>query len=308
MTGIGAAWGMGAMGESRAMEDLQTIEWFGMRLWVPAEWEMASHSVRSERGRLVFVDRRRERLQLSWADVRSAPDLAQAMDDYRRRDAQRQPDCTFRNLRVGRWTGFRSAGAGGALTRAGLYDKPRRLWIEMAIAWPDQHQAELERTILQRFELDGPAAATSRWQALRLDVELPRVWTIEDVDARPADVSMRFACGRDRTIVRRSGMLEAWFDGNLESVIRRSVGAVAATLRHVTVSSHPAVRSDSRERGRGLVELFGRPRSRASLAWVCPAARALYQVACRFSARRPVDPEAIIVRCCPEGPGKGETP
>jgi len=299
MTGAGAARAMGATGESRTMEDLQAIEWFGMRLWVPAEWEIASHSVRSERGRLVFVDRRQERLQLSWAAVRRPPDLAQAMADYRRRDSERQPDSTFRDIVVGRWAGFRSASVRRTLTRAGLYDGPRRLWVEMAIAWPDGHRAELERAILERFELRQPDAPTSRWRAFRMDVEVPREWTIQEVDAKPADVSLRFASGRDRAIVRRTGMLEAWFDGNLESLIRQSLGAVATTCRQATHNGHPAVRSESRERGRALVELFGRPRTRSNLAWVCPTAHALYHVACRFTARRPVDPASLTVRCCP---------
>ena len=53
----------------------QVIQWLGLRLCVPADWQVVRHSLAADRGGLVFVDRYRQRLQLNWTQVPCEPDL-----------------------------------------------------------------------------------------------------------------------------------------------------------------------------------------------------------------------------------------
>ena len=67
---------------------IQTIEWLGMRFRVPDEWEIVRHSSKRRTGTLMFVDRRRQRMQLSWTECRGEPDKVQLFNDLRARAAR----------------------------------------------------------------------------------------------------------------------------------------------------------------------------------------------------------------------------
>ena len=284
------------------MQDFQTIEWLDMRLAAPADWEIVRHSVKPAKGRLVLVDRRHQRLQLSWAAVASAPDLGQTVKDYRARGQKESPESRFEDFRgPGRWVGLRQINPTSARTLAGLYERAQGRWVEMVIHWPRSVERDVEQQILRRFELADRRAWTARWRAFQIDVELPRDWSIAKADVKPADARLEFASGRNRAEVRRTGMPDAWFDGNLENVVRLRLGTAPCQASARTCNGHPALLADSRDRAAWLRSVLTGNRRRRELVWLCPGSHAVFEVTTHAGPRAAVEPDQFRVRCCPAG-------
>jgi len=286
------------------MDRLQHIAWLGMRLAVPTDWEIVRHAVRPEKGRLVLVDRRRQRLQLSWVRTPTAPDLEQAMADYRSRDVEENPDRTFSPLAsVGRWRGFRRHEEQAVLTRAGQFDPRLRRWMEVVVEWPDGLEAILEEKVLRGSGAAEPDEHSAEWRAFGLDVRTPPTWVLQEATVKPADVRLAFRDGRRDATVRRLGAPDAWYDGDLEEFLHKQVVGAKVRASAREHNGHAACLGESRLARSRLGEWLGMGRPRLDLVWLCPAAHAVFQVTTR--ARGPaVPPEQFVVRCCGQGGGK----
>jgi hypothetical protein len=265
------------------MTATQSIAWLDMRLRVPADWEIVRHSVRTAAGRLVFVDRREQRLLLTWADCPTPPDTDRLFADYRARDEVTA--ATPLPVTDG-WSGYRTA----TLTRAGRYDPHHRRWIELTITAPGQ-----ETALLQQFAI-ATTNHRREWRAFGFAVETPADWSLAAVDIQPAAATCTFRRQRAEVRVRRLGMTETWFKGDLEKFLQPQV---TGTFRTMTHRSHPAGLVESREVGHRWQRLLGRLRPRHDLAWHCPVNHAVFQLTTLSAA--PVD--EIVVRCCGEETG-----
>ena len=283
--------------------------WMGMRMLTPADWEILRHGLGREKGRLVFVDRRRQRLQVSWARM-DRPDLSRAMSDYQHLDRQQEEIRHFHAIGdLHDWTGFHRRG----LTRLARWDADRRLTIEMAIAWPGQRDAAVESAIAEEFSIglpppprelakdEKPPAHPSRWRAFGLDATAPAGWTLSGADVRPADTTFRFHDLHDptrRVHVRRVGMVAAWFDGSLEAFVRKSVG-VGPEIRHqaTTCGTRPALRSECVEKSTRFQRLARRAPVRRDLTWHEPASHAVLNVTSwSVGEKNAVDPMIFTVQ------------
>lgn len=272
-------------------DDWRQTVWMGFRLETPGEWEILRHAIRREQGRLVFVDRRRQRLQLSWARM-NRPDVSQVMTDYRNRDREENPDVRFEPIHsLNGWTGFHRKG----LTRLALYEPARRLMIEMTIEWPGERDASIETGLTETFEaLDEPppieppdtedeiAFEPSRWRAFGLDVTAPAGWSLTRTDIRPADTTLFFDDlnhSSRRAQVRRAGMIDAWFDGSLERFVRRYVG-LGPEIEHepVVLGERTGLLSRSVEKATKFKRLSGRAPVRRDLTWLDRDAAAVIAV------------------------------
>lgn len=288
------------------MDEMQTIEWLGMRLRVPRRWEIVRHSVRPERGRLTLVDRRHQRLQLSWAALERPPDFRRTFSDYRAREQEKDERRRFVDLpaRAG-WRGFRRTGPGEALSRAGRYLKELGRWVEIVLVWPDGVEPSLERRVLESFEAEVLNGKPIRWRAFGLDVKTPAGWTLVDATVKPADSQLAFREGRRSGDVRRLGAADAWFDGNLSQWIQKEAGSEQTSLSPAHVRGHDACLAEGFDE-RGLLPRlrWGRDR-RLDLVWHCPNRQALFQVTTRGPAKSLVRPDAFVVRCCDSGGEEG---
>ena len=74
------------------------IAWLGLTLKVPEDWEIVRHSVAVERGSLIFVDRRRQRLELGWLSVKSEPDLEHWARDLEQEERRTNAEASLRRL------------------------------------------------------------------------------------------------------------------------------------------------------------------------------------------------------------------
>ena len=289
--------------ETAAVSASEEIVWLGMRLVVPAGWEILRHSVRSQKGRLVLMDRRRQRLQLSWVRMPTAPALDRAMADYRSRDLEEKADRTFSPLpSVGRWRGFRRHDERAVLTRAGQYDARLERWVEMAVEWPEGLDAELEERILRGFGVEGEADGR-RWRAFGLNVRTPPRWVLETADAKPADVTFTFREGRRAASIRRIGATEVWYEGNLEGFLRKEAAGMKVKVSAPKHNRHPACLGESRQTRSRLGEWLGLGRLQLDLVWLCPVAHAMFHVTTHARGAA-VLPKQFVVRCCGRGGGE----
>ncbi|MEX0887607.1 MAG: hypothetical protein WD009_14340, partial [Phycisphaeraceae bacterium] len=281
----------------------------GLRLTVPAEWEIVRHGTRPEQGSLSLVDRRQQRLQVRWRDLDREPDLAQMIADHRARQLERDADAVFYPFEpIAGWRGLRRrVEAGHIMTRALRYDPSTARLLEAVVLNPEADEAGDEvgneagneagsgvTALLTRIEIVCRGQEATRWRAFDLEVESPPGWRLDQVQVNPADTSLRFkprgkdghkqrnAAGLEvvgpELVVRRMGMARNWYEGP-EALMRKALGRdVDFEMAAAHHPPHSAVRATSREPGTPLQRWAGRLRSREDVVWQCERENAVYQV------------------------------
>lgn len=288
-----------------------------MSITVPETWEIMRHSVQEARGQLAWCDRRHQRLLLSWSTCATRPDVQRLFSDYKARDSEAERKSRFHDLaQVDGWTGYRrrSSSAGAVrLTRAGRYEPVLKRWIELTIPWEVPHDGELEAELLAGFSVgngtDSAAASVGRevWQAFGLRVEAPRDMKLVHVEPKPADLRVTFRRGRDEAVVRRLGMLRAWFNGDLTAWLEKEADKCPGILDacsppgNALCDTEPAATSAVTfagwEAGPRWRSLLGLRRERLDRAWVCPSSQTICHVMTLSFPGQPLRPEDFAVSC-----------
>ncbi|MEM9914996.1 MAG: hypothetical protein AAF911_08545 [Planctomycetota bacterium] len=210
-------------------EVMREIEWLGVRLGVPADWEIVRHGISPRKGSLVFADRTRQRLQVTWTACTKRPDVARLLADHRAKQREQDPDLVVTTpvLPAG-WRGMQRRQDDGhhTLTRAARYDVKASRLIEVVL--DDEPDSDLIDDLLNRLVVTGPADEARRFCAFGLDVTIPAEYQLVGTDIQPADAALRFSSHRDAKepekhptlTVRRRAMADVWFDGNLRRVLK----------------------------------------------------------------------------------------
>lgn len=277
-----------------------------MLVCVPADWEVVRHAVSEARGKLVWVDRYDQRLELAWQACENRPHVEQLISDYRRRDLEADSESRFIELKghLG-WTGYRCESEDKPYTRAGRYERHLQRWVEMVIPWPGgDYDRELEAELLAGYSAALGPTARRRWMAFGLDVTAPQGWTLQRAAVRPGDATMRFTRGRGQATIRRLGMTNIWYDNRPDRWLTEQVGDEPVHLEAIRHQGKPAQRGTSREalkRWRGLAQLTGRLRERRDLVWAEPSLDVLIHICTLTSPRDSVDPSDFQVQALPSG-------
>ena len=278
------------------------LVWMGMRWQVPRDWEILGHAVDPLRGRLMLADRRRQRMQLSWARLDRRPDLEQAIADHRSRDMAADEAAQMSELlRPHGWVGYTRWADRGALSRFTRYEPELAYWIDLVVSHPVSHDPALDEALAAGFEALDPQQPP-HWRAFGLDVRTPLGWRLTKAHVNVADVTLRFAeaDGPAEAAVRRLGMIDAWFLGDVQQWLRHTIGVMVdtefTTVRHGGVSACLALGLEPGTRWR---RLNGRLRLRRYLAWVCEPARSLVCVTTWSRPSRPVEPGDFEVDAWP---------
>jgi hypothetical protein len=289
----------------------QTIEWLGLKFCVRAEWQIVEHGVAPEGGRLVFVDRRRERLDLFWRACSCEPDIERTLEDQRAKELLAHPGTRFEPLStVGGWKGFRRhTSSGKVVTRAGRYDAADKRWLEAVVIHPpgSPDPVELDLDVLESVTVQEPAESSTRWKAFDIDVTTPTGFRLLRAQARPADITFEFRAFDLQTgescpgwaIVHRMGMADAWYSGDAEQILVRDNPRVDFSRFLPDVAGpHAAIAAEGRAPGTPLGRLLGRSACRRAIAWHCEPTNAVYCVATTSRAKTPVMPRDFTVTCC----------
>ena len=301
----------GARGKlSRIMpkDAYQPVAWLGLEFRVPNDWQIVRHGIAVQRGSLTFVDRRRERLTLSWRDCQREPDLVRMVADQRKRDQSDAGGVRFDALAVGpRWHGYVcNEPSRDPLARAVHYDATNHRLVELVST---TGLDEPVRRILSELRLQAPCEGRRRLIAFSLDLTLPEHFKLSSTKVLPADARLDFEFDRGKArrfgatqaSIRRMGMARAWYAGDARWLIRRESPKVSfASFSETRHDAHPAVVADGVEPDPRFLRLVGRGRRRRALVWQCEAENAVYHVMTVSPFARPVAPEAFAVRCCRE--------
>lgn len=303
----------------------QPIEWMGVALSVPEDWQIVRHGMSLERGSLTLVDRRVQRLQLSWTSVPEEPDVERMIDHERGELEKTESGAEIRALRgFGKWRVLETAAPSGAVTtRALRFDVKTSRLLEAVVSTrrDEPGRAELVRRLLDTLRVVCKAEAARHWCAFDIDLHAPPDFRLTETTVNPSDVTLRFEAvdpedGRElgaSVSVRRRGMVADWYTGNAEGLIRRDLpktdfesfetgeraGRCAAGGDRA-VTGQPATRAAGLEHAPPLRRLLGKRRRVQVLSWTCEPENALYVVTTHSPPARPVSPVDFDVHCCAE--------
>jgi hypothetical protein len=298
-----------ASGQLSAMS--QAIEWMGIAFNVPEDWQIVRHGLSLDRGSLTLVDRRVQRLQLMWTNVKQEPDV-ERMIEHARKEAEKSesaPDVrAFRGF--GSWRVLRTALPSGLVTtRAARFDaKTSRLLEAIVSTTVDEPRGdELVGRLLEAMRVVCRAEAAQRWCAFDVSVALPPDFRLSSTTVNPADVTLHFEAvdpedghelGAGVTI-RRMGMVADWYAGNAEALIRRDARKVEfESFAAFELHGHPATEAVGREPAPPLRRVLGRERECRVLLWHCEPENALYRVTTSCPPTRRIRARDFDVDCC----------
>lgn len=226
--------------------------WRHIAVCLPADWEMLQFSSEYERGRIAFADRYQFRAELSWRAVKGEPDYERMVSDYMLKLEQENKLGDAKPLRKAGWHGFVGMMQKDYTSRFGRYLEEVGCLIELVLLWPDQQRdAELETEILSSIEHSPPDEyGFRRWRAFGLDVKVPPTAVFEGCTAQPARAEFAFSDPKtgNQWQFMRLGMVNSWFDGNLEHWLKKSLGRniIEPRFTHRTRGNHELITAEGR--------------------------------------------------------------
>jgi hypothetical protein len=281
----------------------QAVAWLALDFRVPEDWEIIRHGIGFERGSLVFVDRVRQRLSVSWTACAQAPDLDRVLSDF-----EQQPlSVGEKVLRQAQCQGFRLLDCekenGEQVSHALCFDPLSSRLIELEL--PGSAAADdsaLSHELLASFTFATRERGT-RLRAFGLDAELPDGFRLCKSQVKPADVILEFERTGERSAerlrIRRSGMARTWFDGDAARSMRlRSPELAFDEFTSAEVGPHSAVVARGLPRRAFLQRALGRAPSRRVTFWACPAQNAVFETEVCAPRDRSEGLVSPRIRCC----------
>jgi hypothetical protein len=276
---------------------LDCVTWLGMSLSMPADWEILQHATRSQRGKLVFADRRRGRMYLGWATAKISPDRDRLLEDYRARDLEEDADTRFSSLgALGGWRGYRRQRGQEIVTRAGRFDDIHLRWLELTIAWPDGVDRPLERAILESFILHDDRRGPTTWRAFGITCKAPEGLVLRGAEVRPGSAMLRFTDDRrlrTEAELRRFKAVEAWYDGDAQTLIEKQLPRSDWTFERQPLGRVSAVIGRTQQPAPQWRNLVGLRRRRVDMVWPDESGRRLLHVTTISPPSRPLEPTAF---------------
>jgi hypothetical protein len=304
------------MSSSESIPELtQAVNWLALGFRVPIDWEIVRHGVGFERGSLVFVDRVRQRLSVSWTACPRVPNLERLLSDFENQPLTVGETLLTQNDRFGFRVLECKKSSGEHVTHALRFDPASNRLIELELPGLAAREGQaLAHALLAEFSFSERDRDHSV-RAFGVHAVLPEGFGLRGSRVKPADVTLEFerpAVSGERSPVglkiRRSGMARAWFDGDASRAIRvRNPTLRFRDFERVTVSSHAATAARGFSRAAFLKRALGMAASHDVLFWECPEQNAVFETELCVS-RRGVSVDAPRVWCCgldPKEPQNG---
>lgn len=297
----------------------EIVRWLGLRFRVPCDWQMVRHSKNPEKGSVVFVDRRRERLEVHWQDCSNEPDLERMVDNQRSLAKKQDPEAHTEFLRgLGNWRGLRTQSKGAVLSRAVRFDPKTQRLVDLVVSSSeDEDVSDFFPWFCRHVEVEAKGPDALRWACFDIDLTMPEGYRLRDADIKPCDASLEFeeveaegeARVRRRIRVRRLGLVDSWYTGDPAGLLR----AQSPKLRfneftQLTEGTHPATEGRAVEPTTLIPRLAGRQVHARVRLWHCEPENALYEVTCSGYRSAPNWPTDLKVHCRPHDhdPGSRE--
>jgi hypothetical protein len=205
----------------------------------------------------------------------------------------------------GGWHGLVRREPEGTVVHAGTFFESAGCFVEAAVVWPEQRDADVERAVLEGIAPCDADAPDRLWQALGLSVRIDAGYDLLRHSSRVGRVIWDFAADPKRgphLTVRRLAMPQHWLRAPLGDWLPSQIpGDYKETERlDRTVNEHPGAEVVSIGRARPADRLRRRRRLRLDLAWLCDVESRVYHVTCTEASRRrrPDLPQPFAVQCC----------
>ncbi len=266
------------------------------------------HGLSPALGNLCFVDRRRERLNVAWAAVKSAPDLGRLVHEWAGAACERGAPRGFEH---GSFSGLTLETAEGFETRVVSHHPGTSRLLELRILARAGEEG-LARELIAGFQIRGAGEPARRYRAFGLDVITPSDFVLRSAAAAPCDVTFCFereSAGsrspRLRFSARRLGMAETWFRGDYARLLAmKASGVKHGALQVVDLGGREAYAAQGRCDEKRWVRLLGRAREERALLWSAPEENAIYLLRSEGPAGSVLDPLEFL----PGRGGTGEAP
>jgi len=272
--------------------------WRHFAITVPADWEMLQFSTEYARGRCAFADRYQFRAELSWKVVTGEPDYNRMVADYMQRLASEKKIEAPSRIALSGWHGFHGRTAKGETTRLGKYMPAGKCLVELVLIWPDQRNTGLEGSIAASIHEVGPDQHNRhRWQAFGMEMHVPTAAAISGCTAMPGLVDFHFYDPKtgNSFLFKRAGMLDAWFDGNLERWLGKAAGPLRDPLfKRRTIQGRDVFTLEGLYTPEGLHLRKGHARASA---WICREDGRIYCAVLRIKKPDPAHhyaPEELL--------------
>ncbi|BAM03869.1 hypothetical protein PSMK_17100 [Phycisphaera mikurensis NBRC 102666] len=294
----------------------------GLAFEAPVDFAAVRNDLNRRAGRLVMVDRRRQRLQLTWSALPAGPtpDAAALARDWRKRveaaageRGPLEPPPELRSLEAVlpadrpaadpgrapvRWSGWiGDAPAGG--TRTDAVAAVGGLLVDAVLLDPRARGRVPSEQTLRLLASAAPATLpgnATRWTAFGLDAAAPPGWAAASVRHTPAASVLAFT-GPGGLTARfwRRGMASAWFGGDAAALLGESTPPGLVPVPAAAGAPAGAVAAAGPEPCRPWARLAGRARLRRDLLWHDAAQQAVLGVTVRGPRRAELpDPAGLL--------------
>lgn len=296
----------------------QPIAFMGIHMQLPRDWQPIRHSLNPARGSLVFVDRRRQCMELGWKRLEKQPDIEHMLGDYEQQIQSEHADACFDALSIDdqRWQAVvRLDGESDQvlLIRAVSFDAATSTLLEATLVGdrlpsPAEHAMSFAEHLLAQIRVVEDGQFARRWRIFDLDVEMPQDWRLTSITAEVAHVafgltryrtsSTKTRPTRDQCIVRRYGMASVLYRGDLQRFIKLChKGMIMQHERVHRHRGHEAATTRGIEPGKRMKRYLGQLRQQRDLVFRVPNENAMYHVTVLTHGQDPsLEPDAVTIR------------
>ena len=288
-----------SMGRIRGTGSERRIEWHGLSFLVPSDWELVRHGSSPALGSLGFVDRRRERMTLSWAKTERVPDLERLTHELGREHSDSGSVAPFE---LGAFRGLVVDTQGGRETRAVTYHAESSRLLELRIS--ETARGGSAETIVRSFRIAPSDDIERRWRAFGLDVCTPNDFALASAAVHPLDVTLRFErafAGRMvpllRLSARRLGMAATWFRGDFARLLaEKAPGVSFGVLQACELGDYSGFVATGKGADARWVRLVGRAREERALVFRAEDENAIYLYQSEGPVGRALAPQSFVPR------------
>ena len=260
--------------------DLERTCWAGLELSHPAGWEISHASGKIRSGRLVFIERIDQRLDIQWRQLKRTPDIGWAMERFRRKAAAK---ASIRELTKSAkyWHGLVLTNPDkSVVVRAGRYFRDRKVLVELTLAFPAGRNDKQLKAMLESIDLQDPKAAKRRWSAFGICIDVGGNFEIVRTSFKVGRVRWDFQAGSSELIVERLGAPEQWLSDPLKKWLTDQLPPRGKVLQAelIQLGDHEADAVHWRGRASMGASLIGRKRLGLDVGWLCPAEGRVYRL------------------------------